>query len=153
MEQIKNQILSLIGSKTFVDVFFVVHKRNYVELEGKYLDLPKDLFLYYWEVQIISDNNLLKDLPPLRVKDGKHGTIGGFLSYCNTPPKSEEIAINTLKKLMLCSYLANIEGVEKVYELLKKENTDNVCKRIEKQISNLEFKLSPIEPAKQKVLT
>lgn len=153
MEPKKIQILSLLlGRQTCIEVLFLITKRTYNQLEGIYAQLPKDCCLYYWETQILSHTNLHTDLLLLQVKKGKHNTIGEFLSYCNMPPKSEEIAIATLKKLMLCSYLANIQGKEITCDLLRQENSDALCKRIEAesgiQFLQEELKLSPVQQEK-----
>ncbi len=153
MEPKKIQILSLLlGRQTCIEVLFLITKRTYNQLEGIYAQLPKDCCLYYWETQILSHTNLHTDLLLLQVKKGKRNTIGEFLSYCNMPPKSEEIAIATLKKLMLCSYLANIQGKEITCDLLRQENSDALCKRIEAesgiQFLQEELKLSPVQQEK-----
>ncbi len=144
MKPTKIQILSLLfGRQVCVDVLFLINKRPYNQLEGIYAPLPKDCFLYYWETQIISHTNLHTDMLHLQANEGKHNTIGRFLSYCNMPPKSEEAAIASLKKIMLCSYFTNIVGKNQIYDLLKKESSDSLCKKIETQYE-LQFLLEEL---------
>lgn len=126
-------------------VLFLIHQTDGKELIGKYSSAIKDACLKYWEIVILNQDSVLPEIGSLRIKECKQLNI---LSYCSSPAKSENEAINIVKKLMIFSYYARNYGIDSLKSYLDANNTESACKVIEKEF-NLKFTLEDARAEKE----